>query len=47
MKLILLLQKEFDLSMLFISHYNAVVDRVCDRVIRMEEWMPEERKNRR
>ena len=37
LKLILNLQKEFELSMLFISHDRAVVDRVCDRVIQMPE----------
>ena len=43
LKLMLNLQKEYDLSMLFISHDKAVVDRVCDRVIHMEQWIPEEK----
>ena len=38
LELLLKLQKEFDLSMLFISHDKNVVERVCDRVIRMEDW---------
>ena len=36
LKLLLNLQKEYDLSMLFISHDKAVVDKLCDRVIHME-----------
>jgi ABC-type oligopeptide transport system ATPase subunit len=38
LELLLKLQKEFDLSMLFISHYKNGVERVCDRVIHMEDW---------
>ena len=38
LELLLKLQKEFDLSMLFISHDKNVVERVCDRVIHMEDW---------
>lgn len=40
LKIMLNLQKEYDLSMLFISHDKAVVDRICDRVIHMDEWIP-------
>lgn len=39
-ELLLHLQKYFELSMLFISHDKAVVDRVCDRIIHLEEWAP-------
>ena len=40
LKLLLGLQKDLNLSMLFISHDQNVVARVCDRVIYMEEWTP-------
>lgn len=40
-ELLLKLQKDLDLSMLFISHDKAVVERICDRVIHMEDWKPE------
>ncbi len=36
LKLLLSLQKEFDLSMLFISHDINVINRICDRVIYLE-----------
>ena len=39
-ELLLKLQKDLDLSMLFISHDKAVVERICDRVIHMEDWKP-------
>ena len=40
LKLLLDLQKDLELSMLFISHDKNVVDRICDRVIHMEQWTP-------
>ena len=36
LKLLLSLQKEFDLSILFISHDINVINRICDRVIRLK-----------
>lgn len=38
LKLLLDLQKEFSLSMLFISHDKAVVERMCDRIIYMKDY---------
>ncbi|MBR2695925.1 MAG: ABC transporter ATP-binding protein [Parasporobacterium sp.] len=40
LELLLGLQKDLNLSMLFISHDQNVVARICDRVIYMEEWTP-------
>ena len=36
LELLLSLQKDLQLSMLFISHDKAVVDRMCDTVIQLE-----------
>lgn len=36
LELLLSLQKEFQLSILFISHDRRVMERVCDRIIRLE-----------
>ena len=37
--LILQLQKDLNLSMLFISHDKAVVDRMCDEVVDITKWI--------
>ena len=42
LRLLLSLRKQFDLSMLFISHDKAVVDRMCDRIIQLNDWVPEQ-----